>query len=218
MYLRHISLFFRERAMSIEQQAIRIAKAFSHNKYVLRRKVFTLLSSKFHVYDDAGNVVLFSKMKAFKLKEDLRLFTGEDMQTELLAIRARKILDFSSAYDVIDSESGQKIGALKRKGLKSILRDEWIIMDTQDRDVGIIREDSAALAIIRRFIELASAFLPQAYNVEVNGRQVATVKQNFNPFVRKLTLTFEPGTEAMLDRRLGIAAGICLIAIEGKQG
>src|ERR1043165_8819517 len=97
------------------QEAMKIVNAFSHTRYTLRRKVLTFFGAKFHVYDPAGNVVLFSKMKAFKFKEDLRLYTGEDMQTEILAIKARKILDFSSAYDVVDSENGQKIGVLKRK-------------------------------------------------------------------------------------------------------
>ncbi|NIA15532.1 MAG: hypothetical protein GWP08_15830 [Nitrospiraceae bacterium] len=56
------------------------------------------------------------------------------MQTELLCIQARSILDFSAAYDVVDSTTGEKAGALKRKGLKSILRDAWIIMDADDRE------------------------------------------------------------------------------------
>ena len=33
----------------------------------------------FHIYDEAGNVAFYSKMKAFKLKEDLRIYSGEDM-------------------------------------------------------------------------------------------------------------------------------------------
>lgn len=199
------------------QEAMKIVNAFSHPQYTLRRKVFTLFGGKFHVYDPAGQVVLFGQMKAFKLKEDLRLYTGEDMQTEILSIRARKILDFSSAYDVYDSENHQKIGVLKRRGLKSMFRDEWIIMDPADHDIGVIREDSMALALVRRFIELAAMLLPQKYIVEMGGQQVAEFKQNFNPFVQKLLLTFPPGSERILDRRLAMAAAICLIAIEGRQ-
>ena len=58
------------------------------------------------------------KQKAFKLKEDIRLYTGEDMQTEVLSIQARQVLDFSAAYDVIDSATRMKVGALKRKGMR----------------------------------------------------------------------------------------------------
>jgi len=62
-------------------------------------------------------------MKAFKLKEDIRLYANEDMQAELLLIQARRVLDISSEYDVTDSQTGEKVGVLKRKGLKSIVRE-----------------------------------------------------------------------------------------------
>lgn len=199
------------------QQVVKGTGAFSHSEYTLRRKVLTFFGAKFHFYDPSGNLVLYSTMKAFKLKEDLRLYTGEDMQTELVAIRARKILDFSSAYDVIDTPTQKKIGVLKRRGLKSMLRDEWIIMDPSDRDIGIIREDSMGMAIVRRLVDFASVLFPQKYVIEMGGKQVAEFKQNFNPFVQKLTLSFSPGTEQIFDRRLAMAAAICLIAIEGRQ-
>ena len=38
------------------------------------------------------------------------------MLHELMVIKARDILDFSAAYDVEDSTSNEKIGALKRHG------------------------------------------------------------------------------------------------------
>jgi uncharacterized protein YxjI len=197
------------------EKAMEIVNAFSHSEYMLRRKVFTLMGAKFHVYDPNGKLVLFSRMKAFKLKEDLRLYTGEDMQTELLSIRARSIIDFGAAYDVYDSSDGQKIGMLRRKGLKSMLKDEWIIADAADREIGLIQEDSTALALVRRFIDMAALLLPQKFLVTIGGRQAATFKQNFNPFVQKLQLSFDPAVE--LDRRLGLAAAILVLAIEGKQ-
>ena len=114
---------------------------FSHKKYIIRKSIFKIFGSAFDIFDPMGNVVFYSKMKAFKLKEDIRLFTGEDMGTEVLRIQARNIIDFSATYDVIDSSSNMKIGALKRKGIKSIFKDEWIIMDTEDREKGVVKED-----------------------------------------------------------------------------
>src|SRR3989338_6072973 len=67
---------------------------FKHSQYLVRSKFFKLFGKAFHIYDPQGNLVLYSKMKAFKLREDIRLYTGEDMQTEVLLIAARKILDF----------------------------------------------------------------------------------------------------------------------------
>ncbi|MEK6321236.1 MAG: hypothetical protein AABN33_06080 [Acidobacteriota bacterium] len=194
-----------------------LAGRFQHNNYLIRRKVFKLFGGAFHVYDPAGQVVLFASMKAFKLKEDIRLYASEDMHAELLLIQARRVLDISAEYDVTDSQTGEKVGVLKRKGLKSMVRDEWIVMDPMDQPIGAIREDSTAMALIRRFIPFAG-LIPQQYDGEIRGTPVCTFKQNFNPFVMKISLDFSADVNRLLDRRLGLAAAVLLCAIEGKQG
>lgn len=186
----------------------------SHKSYLVRRKVFKIFGASFHIYDPSGRIAFYSKQEAFKLKEDIRLYTGEDMRTELLLIKAREIIDFSAVYDVIDSTINTKVGALKRKGMKSILKDEWIIMDTEDREIGLIKEDSAVLALIRRFL---TNLIPQKYYGELKGERVCLFKQNFNPFVMKINLDFSMDKNGLLDRRLGIASAVLLCAIEGKQ-
>lgn len=191
---------------------------FSQSTYLIRRKVLKLVGGAFHIFDASGTVVMYSRMKAFTLREDIRLFTSEDMQTELLRIQARQIIDFSAAYDVIDSQTGEKIGALKRKGLKSLVRDHWIVMDAADTEVGGVLENSAGLAILRRFTgSLGSVLAPQQYHFEVGGQTVANGSQNRNPFVYKVRIDLEPGSGRALDPRLVLAAGILLAAIEGKQ-
>lgn len=187
---------------------------FQHSTYLVRRKVLKLFGGAFHIWDGGGNLVFFSKMKAFKLREDIRLYTGEDLRTELLLIQARQIIDFAAAYDVVDPVTGDKVGALKRKGLKSIVRDQWVLMDAADREIGVIGEDTVGLALLRRLIGL----IPQKYHAEIGTQLVATFKQNFNPFVYRITLDFSPDTQGLLDRRLGLAAGVLLAAVEGKQG
>ncbi len=191
-----------------------MAVRLDHRQYTVRRKVLQLLGATFHVYDPEGNVVFYSKMKAFKLKEDIRLYTGEDMQEELLTIKARQILDISATYDVTDATNGERVGALQRRGLKSIIKDEWLILDVNDNQIGTIKEDNMLLALVRRFM---INLIPQTYNVHIGERLVATMKQNLNPFVTKITIDFSPDTEGLLDKRLGIAAAILMCAIEGKQ-
>jgi len=191
-----------------------VADAFQFSKYLVRRKVLKLVGGAFHVFGPNGEVVLYSQMKAFKLREDIRIYTGEDMQAEVLTINARQILDISATYDVKDSTTGEKIGVLQRKGLKSILKDEWVIMDANENQMGTIKEDNMALALIRRFL---TNLIPQKYTGEVNGRAACTLKQNFNPFVMKIEVDFSQDAGGLLDRRLGLAAAILLCAVEGKQ-
>lgn len=187
---------------------------FVFNQYLLRRKVLVLAGAQFHIFDPAGNLAFFSRMKAFKLREDIRLYRDESMNDELLFIQARQIIDFSAAYDVFDSKSREKIGVFKRKGMKSILRDEWIIMDGQDREIGVIREDSMVKALLRRFL---TNLIPQTYHAEMQKTVVCVYKQNFNPFVLKLNIDFSADTRSLFDHRLGLAGAILLGAIEGRQ-
>lgn len=185
-----------------------------HTRYVVRRKILNFLGVAFHIYDPAGEVVAYSKLKAFKLKEDIRLYTGEDMRTEVLSIRARQVLDLGATYDVVDSLTGARIGALRRKVFRSMLRDMWLILDSADAEIGSIEEDSLPLALVRR---IAMNLVPQKFNVMVYGQRVCELKQNFNPLVSKIRLDFSMDRQAMLDRRLGIAAAILLCAIEGRR-
>ena len=191
-----------------------IADRLSHSKYTVRKKVLRLFGGAFQIYDPMGRAVFYSEQKAFKLKEDIRLYTGEDKETEVLLIKARQIIDFSSAYDVVDSSTNEKVGALKRKGFKSMFRDEWVFMDPSDHEIGSIREDSVAMALVRR---LLLNLIPQTYRADIGGVEVCTFEQNFNPFVTKITVDFSQNTNGLLDKRLGLSAALLLTAIEGKQ-
>lgn len=186
---------------------------FNHDHYLIRRKVLKLFGGAFHIYDDHGNLVLYSKMKAFKLREDIRLYSDESMSEELLAISARSWMDFSTVYDVNDA-AGVSVGSLQRQGFRSLFRDRWTLMDATGREIGMIQEDSAVMAFLRRSI---LEVLPQKYSVTVGGREVATMKQNFNPFVFKLRVDLSGNRGGQLDPRLALAAGVLLSAVEGKQ-
>src|SRR5882724_6462662 len=119
-------------------------------EYTIRRKVLTIFGAKFHIYDPNNKLLGFSEQKAFKLKEDIRVYTDESKTDERVVIKARSIIDFGAAYDVYDSKDQQKVGALKRKGWSSIVRDSWVVMDPDDTEIGTIQEDSLMLALIRR--------------------------------------------------------------------
>jgi uncharacterized protein YxjI len=188
---------------------------FQHSSYLLRRKVFSFLGASFHVYDPSGAVAFFSKQKAFKLREDIRIYSDESMSEEVLTIKARQIMDFSAAYDIFDPILNVKVGALRRKGFSSILRDAWQLLDAEDQEIGQIQEDHMALALIRR---LLSNLIPQHFILKMGDKTVADYRQRLNPFIFKLEMDFSQDTSGKLDRRLGAAAGILLAAIEGRQG
>ena len=187
---------------------------FQYDHYLLKRQVFAI-TGKFRYFDPNGNLIMFSEQKMFKLREDIRVFSDESKSQEVLQIKARQIIDFSAAYDVIDSTYNQKVGVLRRKGMRSILRDEWEVLDNNDQLIGVLFEDSPGLAMLRRL--LLGSLLPQNYDITVHDQRVADLKQRFNLFRYELDVDFSFDTARVLDRRVGLAAGILLAAIEGRQ-
>ena len=110
---------------------------------------------------------------------------------------------------------GTKVGTLRRKGLKSVVRDTWDVLDENDRPIGTLFEDTIGLALLRRF--LLGSLLPQNYDMIVGDMRVADYKQRFNPFVYHMDIDFSMDTGHRLDRRLGTAAAMLLAIIEGRQ-
>jgi len=192
--------------------------AFVGKSYTVRRKVFKLFGGAFQLLDESNAVIGYSRQKAFKLKEDIRVFTDEQMTVELLTIRARNIIDFSGTYDVFDPMAGgTALGSLRRKGWKSIVRDEWLVFSPDGSEVGLIREDDGGLAILRRFIGWVNLISPQRYSVLVGGRTIAHFQTNRNPFVYRLRVSFTNESVQHASPQLVLAGSILLAAIEGKQ-
>ena len=187
---------------------------FQHPRYLLKRQAIAL-TGKFRFYDPNGTQVMFSEQKMFRLREDIRVYSDESKTQEVLSIKARNIMDFSASYDVVDTALNQTVGVLRRRGLRSLLRDEWEILDANDRVMGLLFEDNVGLALLRRLF--LGSLLPQNYDMTFGETRVGDLRQNFNPFRYELNLDFSMDVSRLLDRRLGIAAGILLAAVEGKE-
>jgi hypothetical protein len=186
---------------------------FTHPFYLFRRKVFKIFGGAFHVYDETGNVVLYSKQLAFKLKEDFRIYSDERQTTELLRIKTPHIVDIAARYDVEDSTSGEAVGAIRRTFFRSLMRDQWLFLSPDGQEIGKLKESSLLGALLSRWINL----VPQHYVAETTYEApVAEIDQHFNPFVLKYDMRIADANPP-IDRRLLIAAGILLAAIERRQ-
>ncbi|MFO0858258.1 MAG: hypothetical protein U0640_12990 [Phycisphaerales bacterium] len=190
-------------------------------QFTIRRKVLKLFGAAFHIYDANNNVVGYCKQKAFKLKEDIRIFTDESMSTELIRIAARSIIDFGATYDIINPD-GSVAGSMRRKGMAStFIRDEWLLFDAKGQQVGTVTEDGSFMAFLRRYVEYVNLFSPQSFTLKrTNGTVAANFRQHFNLFVYRLGVKmsddFDPNEP--LDEMVVLAAACVLAAVEGRQG
>lgn len=180
-------------------------------QFVARKALFSFLGAEFRIFSPEGQLRFFVKQKAFKLKEEITVFADEGQTQAMLRINARSILDISATYDVVDAATGENVGACKRDGLKSMLRDSWKILGQDGTEIAMVQEDSGLLAIIRRLI---LPIIPQTFHIQVNGQNVGQIKQRFAFF----SLIYDVDMANIpFDRRLGVAITVLLLAIEGRQ-
>ena len=190
----------------------------TNEQYTIRKKVIKIFGAAFHIYDARGAVVGFCKQKAFKLKEDLRIYTSEACAEEFILMKARNIIDFGATYD-ITLPDGSKIGSARRKGLAStFLRDHWLIYNPEGVQIGEVNEDSSGLALARRFVPLVGIIAPQKYDVKRldNPEPVATLRTHMNIFIRRLGIRIHR-TDPDLDEIMILAIGCLLTAMERRD-
>jgi len=187
-------------------------------QYTIRRKVLKIFGAAFHVYDEHGSVIGYCKQKAFKLREDIKLYTGEDMSDMLLSLNTQSIIDFGATYTVTLPD-GTAMGSLRRKGLKSsFVRDEWLLFDMDNNEIARVRETGTIAPIARRYIEYIAILFPQRYEVvrTRDQKNIAHLRQHFNPFVFRLGVSILDEDDE-IDDLLILGASCLIAAIEGRQ-
>jgi hypothetical protein len=190
-------------------------KAAPGERYTIRQKVFKLLGNAFHILDAEGQVIGYCKQKAFKLKEDLRVFTSEAMTTELLRIQARNVIDFGATYDVT-MPGGEVLGSIRQRAMKSLLRSTWEVVEPDGQVIATIQEDSAGLAVLRRMHDLTAALLPAKFSMRTpDGVVIAEFRTHFNLWIHRMGVTIKQD-HPLLDDLTVLAAGILLVAMDNR--
>lgn len=183
---------------------------FAHQQYTIKRPFLSLFGRKYHVYAPDGSLVMFLKHPVMKLREEFTIFTDESESTPLLTVRSRNIVAINMAHDVIDPRTGEKTGSIRSRGMKSIIRDTWDILDANDQAIGLMEEEGAAL--LRRFLK----FLPGRHKIELNGQRVATLQQKFRFFIKEEVLDLSPGY-GQLDPRFAIGCALLALMKEAAR-
>ena len=181
------------------------AGPFAHGTYTIKRPFFTFLGREFRVFDPQGHQVLYVRHKVFSLKDRWNIFTDQTMQMPLVSVGARQVFGIDITTDVFDAQTNQPIGAVRSKGLKSILRDTWEVLGPGDQVIGSFQEDSNAL--LRRFLPV----LLGQWHMDMHGREVARLKQVWRFFAKEFTLEIVPGA---VDPRFAMACALLALTRE----
>ena len=146
------------------------------------------VAPQIRVTDATGASLMYVHQKAFKLKEAVTVYRDDTKQAALYTIGADRVLDFNAVYRIRDG-LGREVGALARKGRRSLWRARYDVLDDEGRSVYRIHEDDVWKKVLdsvfRQFGALGgifSYFVNPSYTVEADDP--ATAEREGDPVVR----------------------------------
>lgn len=160
----------------------------------LKFKISTL-SSDFTITDNTGNSLAYVRQKMFKLKEDVVVFSNESRTQENFRIKANQWIDFNSSYGITDN-TGKNLGKIARKGMRSIWKATYNIIDSNDQQKYKVQEENAWVKVFDGLVGeipiigmFTGYFLNPSYIVhDNNGKEIYRLKKLPSFFGRKFQL------------------------------
>ena len=190
----------------------------AQSRFHLHQKV-TLMINRYEVFADAdgspGELVAFVEQKRMTFREQVTIFTDATKSAVLASFKARKVLDVSGAYDVLD-DTGAPLGVFRKLFKQSLLRSTWVL-EQPGLDPITITERSLAIALFRR----PWGLLPYANEIPfflrfhfdwTSGRRVGS----FTKVTRLRDHYVIELDEPALDRRVAIAQSVALDALQSR--
>jgi uncharacterized protein YxjI len=136
-------------------------------------KIVTL-GTRVRVTDAAGREVAYLRKKKFRLKAQNRT---------LFRIKADRMLDFSANYSIRDGD-GRLLGAVGRRGMRSLWRSSYSIVDANGSGIAEIREENPWIKVADRALEslplgdaLGGLFFNPAYLIELRSKPVLRLRK-----------------------------------------
>lgn len=159
----------------------------------LRFKVLAL-ANQIYVSDSQDAEVCYVKQKAFKLKENVKVFTDSSMSGLLCEIQADSVIDYNVAYDLV-SPDGVNFGEVRRKGRKSIFKANYEILKNGNLDMSVNEENPMAKVFDTLLGEIpilgffTGYFFHPSYLVTTKeGNPVLRVKKQPSAIERRFTI------------------------------
>jgi uncharacterized protein YxjI len=177
------------------------AGPFAHKRYVIKRPFWTLFGRVFRVYDASGVQVLKVR-HPMRWRDTVKFYTDESEHTPVLFVEARKAIALNMTYDFTD-DRGTHVVMFRARGLKSIVRDVWDVLDSGEQPIGILEEVGSSL--LRRIFPI----LLGKWQLKIGDRVVMRMKQKFKFFVKE----FELEVDGEGDHEAKIALGGGMLAL-----
>ena len=182
------------------------------------------IAPQIFVHDANGALVLYVKQKAFKLKEDVSVFADEAQSRLVFKIAADRVIDWNARYE-ISGATGEKLGAIKRQGMKSLWKSHYDVTDARGASVFSIREANPWTKVFDSMLSevpvlgaLTGYVFHPAYVVSrPNGTPMFRVTKRAALLEGKYRITVE-GKYAENEEPLAMASMMMMLLLERLRG
>lgn len=192
-------------ALSREVGGVSLA---TQSHYVIRRKFWSVFERTFRVFTGDGQLIMYIQHPLLKLREEFLVWADEAKTRPLLRVKARQVIAIDVSYDVSDAQTGELLGSVQKQGLRSIVRDRFILLDPLGAEIGHAEEQGAAL--LRRLFPI----LTSKHAIFVAGEQVAFIRQRFRLFTREFAVDARPSS---VDPRFVLAVALLALIAEARR-
>jgi len=182
------------------------------------------LAPQVYVRDASGTLQMYVKQKLLKLKESVTVFADEQQSQPIYTINADRVIDWSAKYTIAESGTGAVLGAIKRKGMKSIWKASYEI-ERDGATVMNVTEANPWVKVADHFLGeipglglFAGYFLHPAYLISrADGTKIMklTKQPAFMEGRFKLEMLSQVSEE---DERLAVLSLLMMMLLERTRG
>lgn len=176
----------------------------SGDRYVIKQ---SLIRNKYAVEDGNGNVVLRSKQKMFRMREEFP-FTDPDGNVAF-RVKAKNVLDIAGDYALVDEASGETVAVIEKQ---FTLFTHVYRIRSPDGDLwATIESESAVVMALKSFVGVLG-LLPHSYSITgPDGRSMGSIHERFS--LRDI-FDIEVGDTGDTPREAIVAAACAIDALE----
>lgn len=180
----------------------------TQSHYIIKRRFWSMFERVFRVFTGDGQLFMYIQHPLLRLREEFMVYADEAQTRPLLRVKSKQMIAINFSFDIVDAASGELLGTVQKKGLRSILRDKFILLDPTGAEMGYAEEQGAS--VLRRFIPL----LTSKHAIFVRDEPVAYINQTFRFFTKEFRVDVRP---SHLDQRFILAVALLALMAEARR-
>jgi hypothetical protein len=181
---------------------------WSQSRYRIKRPLFSFFERTFRVLTLDGQLIMLVKHPLLRLREEFVVFGDEAQTMPLLVVKSRQIIAINFTFDIVDAATGHSLGTVQKRGMRSLVRDRFIILDPGGNEIGMMEESGAS--ILRRFFPI----LTSRHGMILHGQEVARMRQIFRFFTKEFEVEMVPSAA---DPRFILACALLAVMAEARR-